>query len=132
MMKHPSHGDLLLLAYGELTDTGAIEAHVVSCADCRTQLAELERGRAALDLATSRRPVLPWVGGGLALAAAALVAAVALNTSGGTAPAGRVWQPLSAWSADAGYVTGGREMREIDARLTRLEREGERYHGLPN
>ena len=130
-MNHPTHGELLLLAYGELPNHEAVEAHIATCATCRTELAQLERARAVLDVAMpQRRPrIAPWIG--LGLAAAAVVAAVLLRTPPPPAPDDG-WQPVSAWSLQAGYVTGGRTMMEIDARLTRLETEGERYYGLPN
>ena len=128
-MNHPTDDELLLLAYGELPEPHAneIETHIAACAVCAQQLAQLERGRVALDVAlpARRRTVKIW----LALAAAAALAGVVMARPGPTRDAAARWTPTTTWSATAGYVTD-RAMLDIDAQLTRLERE--RYYGLPN
>jgi hypothetical protein len=132
-MNHPTADELLLLAYGELPAARAadIESHIAACGGCAEQLALLERGRVALDVAMParrRRTIFAW--GTLALAAAAVIAAVVIRTPGPRRDPMEHWTPTATWSATAGYVTGGNAMMEIDAQLTRLERE--RYYGLPN
>jgi hypothetical protein len=130
-MNHPTEDKLLLLAYGELPEPHAneIETHIAACAVCAQQLAQLERGRVALDVALPRRrPAIVWAT--LALAAAAVLAGVVITKSGPSRDAAERWTPTTTWSATAGYVTGGKAMADIDAQLTRLERE--RYYGLPN
>lgn len=132
-MNHPTGDQLLLLAYGDLPElhTIEIESHVAVCTECAHQLAQLERGRVALDMALParrRRPAIVW--GTLALAAAAVLAAVVIPKAGTPRAATERWTPTTTWSATAGYVAGGQAMMEIDAQLTRLERE--RYYGLPN
>jgi len=133
-MNHPTEDQLLLLAYDELPEPQAkeIETHIAACAVCAQQLAQLERGRVALDFAlpARRRPVIVWAT--VALAAAAVLAGVLITT---TAPpsrdrAGRGWHPTTVWSATAGYVAGGNALVDIDAQLTRLEQE--RSYALPN
>src|SRR6266702_252745 len=91
---------------------------------------ELERGRVALDVARlpQRRAVNRWIAVGLA--AAAVLAGVVMTRQGPAPAAAEHWTPTTTWSATAGYVTGGKPMADIDAQLTRLERE--RYYGLPN
>jgi hypothetical protein len=131
-MNHPTEDQLLLLAYGELPapDASAIETHIAACAVCVQQLAQLERGRVALDVALParrRRRVIVW--GAVALAAAVL-AAVVISKAGPSRDPTERWKPTTTWSTTAGYVTGGKAMADIDAQLTRLERE--RYYGLPN
>ena len=131
-MNHPTEDQLLLLAYGELPAPHAseIETHIAACTVCAQQLAQLERGRVALDVALParrRRPVTVW--GTVALAAAVL-AAVTMVKSGPSRDQTERWTPTTTWSTTAGYVTGGKAMADIDAQLTRLERE--RYYGLPN
>jgi len=131
-MNHPTEDQLLLLAYGELPAPHAseIETHIAACAVCAQQLAQLERGRVALDVALParrRRAVTVW--GTMALAAAVL-AAVTMLKSGPSRDQTERWTPTTTWSTTAGYVTGGKAMADIDAQLTRLERE--RYYGLPN
>ncbi len=121
-MNHPHEDQLLLLAYGELSETEAaeVEAHVVGCANCGAALERLERARVALDWAVpERRRPARWLAAGLA--AAAVVAAVLLTRSGshGLEP----WQPSHVWSPTAGYIAGGPPLVEIDAQLTRLEQE---------
>ena len=130
-MNHPTEDQLLLLAYGELPEPHAneIETHIAACAVCAQQLAQLERGRIALDVAlpARRRRVIVW--GTVALAAAVLAAVTILKSGPSRDPTER-WTPTTTWSTTAGYVTGGKAMADIDAQLTRLERE--RYYGLPN
>ena len=117
-MNHPHEDQLLLLAYGESTET-QVEAHVATCDICREQLERFELARAALDWpAPARRRPVRWIATGLAAAA---VAAVVL-ARGGARPE-EVWQPSRAWSATAGYIAGGETVVEIDAQLTRLEQE---------
>jgi len=130
-MNHPIEDELLLLAYGELPEPRAaeIEAHAGACRACREKLAQLERGRVALDFAVpARRPAIVWTT--LALAAAAVLAGVVITKPGPSRDLTERWTPTTTWSATAGYVTGGKAMADIDAQLTRLERE--RYYGLPN
>ena len=131
-MNHPTEDELLLLAYGELAGprTTEIESHLAACRACGAALAELERGRVALDVALPprRRGVNRWIVVGLA--AAAVLAGVVMTRQGpARAPAER-WTPTTTWSATAGYVAGGKAMVEIDAQLTRLEQE--RSYGSPN
>ena len=130
-MNHPTDDQLLLLAYDELPEdqTARVESHIATCAACQDKLAQLERARVALDLATSARRRSPIVWATLALAAAAVLAAVVIPKAGSRDPTER-WTPTTTWSATAGYVTGGKAMLDIDAQLTRLEQE--RYYGLPN
>ena len=124
-MNHPTNDELLLLAYGELPGSliSLVEAHVATCLACRETLAQLERGRAALDIAMPprRRPAVVWAT--IAVAAAAVVAGVVLVSSGPVRDSTEHWKPTTSWSATAGYVTGGRTMMDIDAQLTRLEQE---------
>ena len=131
-MNHPIEDELLLLAYGELPELRAaeIEAHATACRGCQETLAQLERGRVALDLAVParRRNAIVWAT--LALAAAAVLAGVVITKPGPSRDPTERWTPTTTWSATAGYVTGGKAMADIDAQLTRLERE--RYYGLPN
>jgi hypothetical protein len=128
-MNHPSGDELLLLAYGELSELVAhdLETHVKDCAACREQLAEIERARVALNLAVPlRRPFPVWAG--IALAAAAVLAIVLIGKPG-PSRGGDGWQPTTTWSATAGYVAGGKVMVDIDAELTRLEQGT--YYGRP-
>ena len=132
-MSHPTDDQLLLLAYGELPAPRAseIETHIETCAVCAQQIAQLERGRVALDVAlpARRRRAATTVWGTVALAAAVLAAVTMLKSE----PSGdqtERWTPTTTWSTTAGYVTGGKAMADIDVQLTRLERE--RYYGLPN
>ncbi len=133
-MNHPTEDQLLLLAYAELPEPHAneIETHIAACAVCAQQLAQLERGRVALDVAlpARRRRRLAIVWTTLALAAAAGLAAVVISKAGPSRDPTERWSPTTTWSATAGYVAGGKAMVEIDAQLTRLEQE--RYYGLPN
>ena len=131
-MNHPTEDHLLLLAYGELPEPHAseIETHIAACAVCGQQLAQLERGRVALDVALParrRRRAIVW---GTVALAAAVVAAVTMLKSGPSRDPTERWTSTTTWSTTAGYVTGGKAMADIDAQLTRLERE--RYYGLPN
>jgi len=131
-MNHPTADELLLLAYGELPDTqaAAIESHTAACRACQETLSQLERARAALNVALPprRSSVRAWI----ALAAAAVVAGLVVARPGAPPARGPTerWTPTTTWSATAGYVAGGKAMVEIDAQLTRLEQE--RYYGLPN
>ncbi len=131
-MNHPTEDELLLLAYGELPEPRAaeIDAHAAACRACQEKLAQLERGRLALDVAvpTRRRNAIVWAT--LALATAAVLAGVVITKPGPSRDPGERWMPTTTWSATAGYVTGGTAMADIDAQLTRLERE--RYYGLAN
>ena len=132
-MNHPTEDELLLLAYGELPDPRAaeIDSHAAACRTCEEKLAQLERGRVALDVAMPerRRPVVVWAALG-ALAAAAAVAGLLFTRVPSSDAARRGWNPTKVWSATAGYVAGGNAMVDIDARLTRLEQE--RSYALPN
>ena len=128
-MNHPTTDELLLLAYGDLPEADArlAEAHIATCATCREALARLDQPRALLETAIPRRGRISlWVPA--ALAAAALLAAVLVTRTSTSRPDEAAWQPVSIWSANAGYVAGGRAVVEIDAQLTRLERE--RPYGL--
>ena len=132
-MSHPPDNELLLLAYGELPVSRAveIETHTANCPACRETLALIERGRVALDVAMParrRRSAIVWAAA--ALAAAALLAGIVITRTGSTRETAERWTPITTWSATAGYVTGGQVMMDIDAQLTRLERE--RYYGQPN
>jgi anti-sigma factor RsiW len=124
-MNHPTADELLLLAYDELPGTRAaeIESHTARCAECQDKLAQLERGRAALDVALPprRSSARAWI----ALAAAAMVAGLVVARPGAPPPRGPTerWTPTTTWSATAGYVAGGKAMVDIDAQLTRLEQE---------
>ena len=133
-MSHPTDDQLLLLAYGELPAPHAseIETHIAACTVCAQQLAQLERARAALEVALPKqpRPVARWAALS-GLAAVAVVAGVLLTRTNPPGPtAARGWNPTTMWSATAGYVAGGNAMVDIDARLTRLEQE--RSYALPN
>jgi anti-sigma factor RsiW len=131
-MNHPTEDELLLLAYDELPQDQAVhvESHIDTCEACQDKLAQVERARVGLDLATPARRRSPIVWATLALAAAAVLAAVMIPKAGTSRDPPERWTPTTTWSATAGYVTGGKAMLDIDAQLTRLERE--RYYGLPN
>jgi hypothetical protein len=131
-MNHPTADELLLLAYDELPADrlATVETHLTSCVLCQEQLADLERGRAALEVAMPARPRRAIAGAAVALAVAAALAGVAIVRSTPVGSPGERWTPTTTWSTTAGYVTGGNAMLDIDAQLTRLERE--RYYGLPN
>ncbi len=124
-MNHPTKDQLLLLAYAELPEPHAneIETHIAACAECAQQLAQLERGRVALDVALPprRRSATRWIA--VALAAAALFAGVVVTKQGPTRSPTERWTPTTTWSATAGYVAGGSALIDIDAQLTRLEQE---------
>jgi hypothetical protein len=62
------------------------------------------------------------VWGGVALAAAATLAVVFIRQPNAP-PARAGWTPMTTWSANAGYVAGGKALVDIDAQLTRLEQE---------
>ncbi len=132
-MTHPNEDQLLLLAYDELPEDQAvpIESHIDTCGACQHKLAQLERGRAALDLALPlrrRHAAIVWTT--VALAAAAVIAGLLITRFAPVPDPVKLWAPTTTWSATAGYVTGGKAMLDIDAQLTRLEQE--RYYGLPN
>lgn len=130
-MSHPTNNELLLLAYGELPETGVaqVEAHVVTCADCQAELAALERARIALDTALPRRRRAVAVWATVGLAAAAVLGALLITKPGPSREEEPRWRPTTTWSATAGYVAGGKALVDIDAQLTRLEQE--RYYGSP-
>jgi hypothetical protein len=123
-MNHLTADELLRFAYGEASGSEApvMEAHLVSCASCRAELERFDRPRAMLEAAIGRRARsrlwLPVV-----LAAAALLAAVLVTKSNTIRSEAPRWQPVSAWSSNAGYLAGGNAVVEIDAQLTRLEQE---------
>lgn len=122
-MNHPTGDELLLLAYGELSEPVArdLETHIEGCAACREQLAQIERARVALDVALpARRPFPVWAG--IALAAAAVLAIVLIGRLDPSRGGGG-WTPPTTWSATAGYIAGGQSLITIDAQLTRLEQE---------
>ena len=127
-MNHPTDDELLLLAYGEVPEpqSADIESHVAGCDTCRATLAELGRGRVALDVALPprRRSARIWI----ALAAAAVFAGLVMARPGPARHPTTRWTPTTTWSATAGYVTD-RAMVDIDAQLTRLEQE-KSYGGL--
>lgn len=130
-MNHPTEDELLLLAYGELTEHRAaeVESHAAGCPACQGALARLERTRVALDLAKPRRRRTAMVWATLTLAAAAVLAGVVITKSNPSPEPSERWTPTTTWSSTAGYVAGGKAMVDIDGQLTRLERE--RYYGLP-
>ena len=131
-MNHPTEDQLLLLAYGELpgTQAAAIDSHAAACIACQEKLAQMERGRVALDFAVPARRsnAIVWVT--LALAAAAVIAGLVITRGGPSRDPTQRWTPTTTWSTTAGYVTGGKAMLDIDVQLTRLEQE--RSYGLPN
>ena len=139
-MNHPNENALLLLAYGEspAEQVTAIESHVAVCETCRAVFAHYEHARVALDDAIpavprrrargSERP--DWAA--IVLGAAAVLAAVMITRPRPAPDAMAHWAPMTTWSMTAGYVTGGTAMRDIDARLTQLERDGRRYYGQPD
>jgi hypothetical protein len=131
-MMHPNEAELLLFVYDELPRHRELESHLATCDACRTALLRLERARVALDDAIpavpARRPRTDWLA--IALAAAAVLAGVLIIRPRPTTTPVTHWTPTTTWSTTAGYVTGGKAMADIDAQLTRLERE--RYYGLPN
>jgi anti-sigma factor RsiW len=120
-MSHPPENEVLLLAYGELPVSRAveIEAHTAACQTCREKLTQLERGRVALDVAMpARRRASVWATVGLATAA--MLAAI-VTTDRQPANTERHSEPPTMWSATAGYIAGGPAAVEIDETLTRLE-----------
>jgi anti-sigma factor RsiW len=135
-MNHPDEDALLLMAYGELPaeQVTELESHVAACEPCRATFAQYERTRVALDDAmptTPRRRARPdWTA--IVLGAAAVLAAVMITRPRPAPDATAHWAPTTTWSMTAGYVTGGTAMKDIDAQLTQLERDGGRYHGQPD
>jgi hypothetical protein len=130
-MNHPSGEELVLLAYGQLSEpvAGELESHVAACPACQQQFAQLDRARVALDVAmpVRRRRAAVWTG--FAIAAAAALAGVLISEPSPAPGSGDGWRRTTTWSATAGYVAGGKIMVDIDAQLTRLEQE--RYYGRP-
>jgi hypothetical protein len=134
-MNHPNPDELLLFASGELLEPRMTElvAHVTACAPCRHELAQLDQSLVALggswgEPRRARRIGRSAVWGGVALAAAAALAVVFIrqpdeSEPGGAGGARAGWTPMTTWSANAGYVAGGKALVDIDAQLTRLEQE---------
>ena len=133
-MNHVHEDQLLLLAYGELTDTeaAAAERHLAGCAECRDRLHKLERARVSYDWVDATRRTRTrrtrWIAV-VGLAAAAALAAVMVIRRGPDTP-DHGWPPPAVSSATAGYIAGGSSVLEIDAQLTRLEQEP--YYGTPD
>lgn len=125
-MNHPHPDELLLLASGEVPDgrVNDVVTHVDACPACQATLAQLDQSLSALGGSWPRRSrrLARTVWGGLALAAAATLAVVFARAPQDTVRGTR-WTPTTTWSATAGYVSGGKEMMDIDAQLTRLEQE---------
>ena len=129
-MNHPHPDELLLFASGELLEPRMAElaSHVSACATCRHELAQLDQSLVALGGSWggprgARRIARSAVWSGVALAAAAALAVVLIRQPNEPAPARAGWTPMTTWSANAGYVAGGKAVVEIDAQLTRLEQE---------
>jgi hypothetical protein len=122
-MTHPDEQVLLLYAYGETAEgeTHDLEEHLSSCAGCRGQLLEIERGRLVADLAQPRRlSGRRLVRMAAILAAAATVARIAvLRPRESTSSRPRSGQ----WLVTGGYVAGGPSLIALDSTLTRLEQE---------
>ena len=137
-MNHPNENALLLLAYGEspAEQVIALESHVAACETCRATFAQYERARVALDDAMPAVPRRRGMGRpdwtAILLGAAAVLAAVLITRPRPAPDAAAHWAPTTTWSMTAGYVTGGTAMRDIDAQLTQLERDGRRYYGQPD
>jgi len=126
-MTHPHADELLLFASGELLEPRMTElaSHVTGCATCREDVARLDQSLVALGGTWPRRSRIGrsalW--SGVALAAAAALAVVFIRQPNESEPARSGWTPMTTWSANAGYVAGGKALAEIDAQLTRLEQE---------
>ena len=131
-MNHPHPDELLLFAGGELAEVRLVEvaAHVTTCVACQDTLAQLDRALVALGTLPRRSRALrrPVVWAGFALGAAAVLTVVLIRKPAESSPP-RVWMPITTWSANAGYVAGGKALVDIDAQLTRLEQES--YYGRP-
>ena len=116
-MTHLTDEEMLLFAYGELSDAVAAEAatHLASCAQCHARLAPLERARVAADWALRRRPRAGMRRTALAgLAVAAALAIVLLRGHGGT-HAAQLSLTVPRYAAP--------ELAPIDSLLTHLEKE---------
>ena len=129
-MIHPHPEELLLFASGELLEPRMAElaSHVTACGTCRHELAQLDQSLVALGASwagprRTRRIARSAVWSGVALAAAAALAVVFIRQPNEPEPARPGWTPTTTWSANAGYVAGGKAVADIDAQLTRLEQE---------
>lgn len=127
-MNHPHPDELLLFASGELVEPRMTElvAHVTACATCRHELAQLDQSLVALGgswPSRARQIARSAVWSGVALAAAAALAVVFVRQPSEPEPVRAGWTPMTNWSANAGYVAGGKALVDIDAQLTRLEQE---------
>ena len=129
-MNHPHPDELLLFASGELLEPHMAELvqHVTACATCRDELARLDRSLVALagswgGARRARQIARSAVWSGVALAAAATLAVVFIRQPNESEPTRAGWTPMTTWSANAGYVAGGKALVDIDAQLTRLEQE---------
>jgi len=126
-MNHPHPDELLLFASGELLEPRMTELalHLGACATCEHELARLDQSLVALGGSWSRRSRIarPAVWSGVALAAAAAFAVVFIRQPDESERARAGWTPMRTWSANAGYVAGGKALVDIDAQLTRLEQE---------
>ena len=133
-MNHPHPDELLLFASGELLEPRMTEmaSHVTACATCRHELAQLDYSLVALGGSWGgprrSRIARSAVWSGVALAAAAALAVVFIRQSN-EERARTGWTPMTTWSANAGYVAGGKAVVDIDAQLTRLEQEP--YYARP-
>ena len=106
-MNHPTEDELLLLAYGELPDLRAaeIDSHAAACRMCQEKLAQLERGRVALNIAVpaGRRKAIVWAT--LALAAAAGLAGMLIIKSGPSRDPGARWTSTTTRCEPSGRIT---------------------------
>ena len=101
-MNHPTADELLLFVYDELPEDQAvqIESHIDACGACQHKLAQLERGRAALDLALPlrrRHAAIVWTT--VALAAAAVIAGLLITRFAPVPDPVKLWAPTTTWSA---------------------------------
>ena len=126
-MNHPHPDELLLFASGELLEPRMTElaSHLSACATCEHELAQLDQSLIALGAGWSRRSRIARsaIWSGVALAAAAALAVVVIRQPDDPERAQAGWTPMTTWSANAGYVAGGKALVDIDAQLTRLEQE---------
>ena len=126
-MNHPHPDELLLFASGELLEPRMTElaSHLSACATCGRELARLDQSLVALGAGWSRRSRIARsaIWSGVALAAAAALAVVIIRQPDDPERARAGWTPMTTWSANAGYVAGGKALVDIDAQLTRLEQE---------